>query len=299
MSEMFPANVFFTWDIHYSCNYNCTYCFLNFEPETKNIKAAYLSKDRWVKIWRDIYVRYGSCHIAITGGEPFIYPDFTDLIQELSEMHSFEFSTNLSWDVNNFMQKVSPDKAIINSSFHHEFVKIEDFLNKLALLKKNNYRVSITVVAYPPLLNEIADYKSKFEKEGFHLIVYPYRGPYLERKFPEGYTQAERNLLKELGSSEAAEVNKELFDTLVNKLKKNNPVKLCRMGQRYSKIVPSGEAYRCCPAVHKDWGKLGNIVTGTFNLSNGPTPCLNFKNCVCYRAMIVGEEDKWLGHWNA
>ena len=69
--NIFPEKVFFTWDIMYECNYNCTYCFLNFE-ETKNyFKTKVLTPQQWFKIWKDIYDKYGESHMQITGGEPF------------------------------------------------------------------------------------------------------------------------------------------------------------------------------------------------------------------------------------
>ena len=107
-------------------------------------------------------------------------------------------------------------------------------------------------------------------------------------------------MLKEMGSSIETEANKELYEVWVENKKDCNPGAVCRMGQRYAKIVPDGRVYRCCAAVHKDWGCLGNIVDATFSLTREPSPCSQRgKNCVCFRAMILGEEDKWLKHWSA
>jgi len=295
-----PSNKFFTWDIHYSCNYYCTYCFLHFEPETANIEAVYLDPNQWVKIWDDIYRRYGPCQISITGGEPFTYPNFIDLIARLQDLHTFEFSTNLFWDANEFMSKIRPDRVRINSSFHPEFESIKDFVAKLLLLKKNNYQPSITVVAYPPFLKDIADYKNKFEEAGFNLIIFPYRGPYKDKKYPNDYTDGEKELLKSLGSSVGSDTNKELYEIWVNKKEPQEQKAVCRMGQMYAKIIPNGNVYRCCAAVHKDWGCLGNIVDGSFNLAAEPLPCSQRpQNCVCFRAMIIGESEKWIKHWVA
>lgn len=291
-------SVFFTWDIHYKCNYYCTYCFLHFEPETANIETVYLEPKQWIKIWDDVYKRYGSCQISVTGGEPFTYPHFMDLIFELQKLHTFEFSTNFSWDADEFMSKVRPDRIRINSSFHPEFIEIEDFTKKLLLLRKNNYQVSITVVAYPPFLEDISGYKAKFEEKGFSLIIFPYRGPYQDKKYPEGYTDFEKDLLKRLGASVGSEANKELYEVWVNKKETQERLTVCRMGQEYAKIIPNGNAFRCCAAVHKDWGGLGNIIDGSFNLSTEPLICLQHpQNCVCFKAMIVDEEEKWIKHW--
>jgi molybdenum cofactor biosynthesis enzyme MoaA len=83
------------------CNYNCSYC------KPLSYKTTFLCYEKWIDIWQDIYERYGSCHIHISGGEPFIYPDFFKLISELIKMHTLEFSTNLSWDLEPFIKNIT------------------------------------------------------------------------------------------------------------------------------------------------------------------------------------------------
>jgi len=295
--KILPPNIFFTWDIHYACNYNCTYCFLNFEPQTKNIKAIYLKPEQWLKIWKNIFKNYGSCHILVTGGEPFTYPNFIDLISELSKLHTFEFSTNLSFDIEEFIRKVDYTRIKINASFHPEFVEIEEFIDKIKLLKEKNFETShVVIVAYPPLLNKICKYKERFEIEKIRIIIYPYRGPYLERKFPQDYSDSEKEILKKVGLS-WTEKNEKLFDTLVEKKEKNKQKVLCRMGQMYAKIIPDGNVYRCCAAVGKDWGYIGNILKDEFKLYNEPKLCEQLQNCVCFKSMIIGEEERWGKEW--
>jgi len=299
-NEIKPPGFFFTWDIHYQCNYYCTYCFLHFEPETSCIKAKYLELQEWVDIWESMYKQYGFCQISITGGEPFTYPNFIDLISVLQKWHTFEFSTNLSWDTDEFMKKVKPERVRINSSFHPEFVSVQDFINKVLFLRNNKYQISITVVAYPPFLKDIAEYKNAFEKEGLGLIIFPYRGPCDDKKYPEAYTDSEKDFLKKLGVSIGVEANKELYETWVERKVVREQDTICRMGQRYAKITPNGNAHRCCAAVHKDWGNLGNVTDNTFSFTKEPLLCLQrSKNCVCHKAMILGEEDKWLKRWDS
>ncbi|MBM3255299.1 MAG: radical SAM protein [Candidatus Omnitrophica bacterium] len=302
-------NKFLTWDIHYKCNYYCTYCFLHSEPETTNIESIYLKNDEWVKIWRLAYQKYGPCNISVTGGEPFIYPNFIDLISKLTDMHTFEFSTNLSWDVVEFARKVPPDKVKINSSFHPEFIVLEDFLKKITYLKENNYLVNITIVAYPPLLDSLFQYNEHIKKAGCFFILYPFRGLYENRVYPEGYTDKERAALNKLGLElRAADANinepllqkyklREEYDRGKIKLVNSKTEKICYMGQRYAKLVPNGEAFRCCAAVNKEWGRLGNFIKGTFEFSAEPLICPDLNHCRCYKAMTVGDEEKWKKQW--
>jgi MoaA/NifB/PqqE/SkfB family radical SAM enzyme len=301
------SHKFLTWDIHYKCNYNCTYCFLKSEPESANIEAIYLGKEEWLEIWRRAYQKYGSFNVSVTGGEPFIYPNFIDLISRLTQMHTFEFSTNFSWDVVEFAKKVSPKRVKINTSFHPEFVALQEFLKKIAYLKERNYLVTITIVAYPILIENLPEYHEQIKKSGCPLIIYPYRGPYENRIYPEGYTDKERLALNQFGlGSGTAGVNESLLQ--LYKLKEesvkektefqnNSKSQRCYMGQRYAKVIPNGEAFRCCAAVNKDWGRLGNLIKGTFVFAGESLICPDVSRCRCYKAMIVGEEEKWRKQW--
>lgn len=305
--DVFPG-LFFTWDIQYQCNYRCCYCFLNFEKETQGARAACLKPEEWLRIWDGIYDRYGSAHIHITGGEPFAYPGFMRVMKGLGEKHSLAVSTNFSFDIDEFLSNANPDSIRIESSLHMEFVETRDFINKAKILRDNGYLISVTVVAYPAMLSRIKEAKEIVANEGFKLILFPYRGPYKEKIFPGAYDGAERAALRELGLDIGENVSRNLeesYSSPINspEVKEEELQKICRMGQWYAKIMPSGEAFRCCASVWdsskpwENWGGLGNIVEGTFRLLDIPRRCKYFQNCKCYKSMIVGEEERWRKHW--
>ena len=66
------------------------------------------------------------------------------------------------------------------------------------------------------------------------------------------------------------------------------------MGQMYTKILPNGNAYRCC--LQKPEGLLGNLIDGTFKFYEEPKICV-YDKCPCWVAMITNEEENWLFHW--
>jgi len=329
------ARKFFTWDILYECNYKCKYCFLNFEESSKNLKTGFLDAQKWINIWKDIYVKYGTCHIQVTGGEPFEYPNFLDILEGIAEYHSMDVSTNLSWDVGKFSKKADFRKIKIDSSFHPDFIGFKEFLEKLEFLRNQGYLVSVTMVAYPPMLDGILEYTEKFSKVNFKLIVYPYRGPYEGRLLPDEYSTAEKQVFEKIRKL-AEGVTEDLFNTMVktptyndkdykkrdfnlssvlNKQPmrqktgedkvffnpKNNKLEMsdrvCKMGQGYAKIYPNGDAYRCCMSQGEAWGYMGNIIEGNFSFKERPEACPSGINCKCYKAMVLGQEKKWQKHW--
>jgi MoaA/NifB/PqqE/SkfB family radical SAM enzyme len=304
---MQKTEIFFTWDIQYECNYNCTYCFLKFEPETTSIVTNRKPAEFWINKWIEIFNKHGRAGISITGGEPFVYPGFMDMIASLTKYHSFEFSTNMSWDEKEFAQKIDKDAVRINPSFHPDFITLEAFLEKYLYLKNKGYALgAVTIVGYPPMLDQLDRCKLEFEKHDIGTVIFPYRGPYLGKKYPESYSEEEKETLRKLGLRLAAAVNKDLSERYnLTEKKENRQEKLCSMGAKYGKIVPNGDVFRCCAAVWTpqktwtNWGYIGNIIDGSFSFYNTPMPCKTplAGDCVCYKAMIVGEEDNWHKHW--
>lgn len=286
-----PHRVFFTWDVHYRCNYKCSYCNAQKPEQEDFIEARYLRVDKWVEIWSEIYNKYGSCEIQLTGGEPFIYPGIIDLITQLSKIHTLEFSTNLSWDVEPFLKNIAPDRARVGVSFHPEFADFNLFLDKALKLKNSGFEVWVNYVAHPSILEGMPEYKCAVENSGMHFSILPFTGVFKNRSYPEGYLDSERQIMDT--EDKVNIVNKKTMLWKVGEQKNATKGKLCRMGQMYAKIHPNGQAYRCCGMGSST---LGNLVDGTFELLDEPLSC-ECGQCPCWRCMLVGKEDGWSSHW--
>jgi organic radical activating enzyme len=307
-----PKKCFFTWDIHYACNYRCSYCFFCDSWEEEKKKNRYPGLDRWKRIWDDIYERYGEAHLHISGGEPFHYPDFIDLVVHLTKNFTVEFDTNLSFDVEEFMRRVGPERVKFATSFHPQFADFEVYLKKVTALKKGGYDLGVNYVAFPEQLKDMARYKQRLDEVHISFDIMPFRGKYRGSEYPQSYTDAEKELicscdprtaprmLGAYGKKEGADEQKAPAATDKPQAPTGpaatNPHygKPCRMGQMYAKIHANGNAYRCC--LIKDGGLLGNLIDGTFALYEEPQPC-TYDKCPCWVAMVVNEEQNWLFHW--
>lgn len=279
-----PYCVFFSWYLNNECNYRCSYC------KPQDIKTVFAGVDKWFAIWDDIYNKYGSCHIHISGGEPFIYPDFIKLITGLSKKHTLEFSTNLSQDMTPFIDNISPQRARLGGSFHPEFADFDDFLNKILLLKDKGYETWVNYVAYVPHLKNMAKYKKIVEENGIRFSVQPFNGKFEGRDYPQNYTEEEKRIMS---FGETDQVNKETIDWRTDGKKSSIRGSLCRMGQMYARIYPDTEVYRCCG---NGALRLGNLLDGTFKLLEYPLPC-ECDNCPCWKCMLIGKEDYWATYW--
>ena len=285
----------FTWDIHYMCNYRFSYCFFFGQWEALSKKNRYIDIDRWKNIWSDIYKKYGKCHIHITGGEPFVYPDFFDLINFLSKMHSLEFDTNLSFEIDDFLGAINSVKTQFNASHHPEFSDFDLFFKKILILKKNNHEVSINYVGHPAFLEPVERYKDICVKNGINFRIMPFKGTYEGVVYPANYSQSDRGIAYTSTTDNSTKEMGEWYDSsnLLN-AKEIKAERVCHLGHTYAKIHPDGNAYRCCIA--QDEGRLGNLMDGTFSLFDEPKIC-KYDRCSCWRAPIIGEERRWESFW--
>jgi len=284
-----PYRVFATWNIHYACNYRCSYCHAP-KPEHKGArKGVYISPAAWLDIWKGLYDRYGTWEILVSGGEPFVYPGFLDLVIELSKMHFVGACTNLEWDVSRFVKFVKPERVRIETSFHPEFSDLNVFVEKLKILKENGFNPTVNFVPWPPLLDKMKSIKDAVESASCLLTLQPFIGRYESRLYPQGYTDKEKeyfNIFKD-------ECNLKTLNFKTTKESDATKGKLCRMGQNYVFIHPDGDASRCC----RDHSfSLGNIIKGSFSLLEEPKEC-QAENCNCWRCMLVDKEDFWQQHW--
>ena len=229
--KMDIPKVRFTWNIAYDCNYRCSYCFFYGKWEEYKKRNIYLSPDKWMEYWKNIYDKYGPIYINITGGEPFIYPGFIELIKKLSDIsYHINISSNGSGELAKFVEEIDSAKVSLSLSFHPEFENLEGFIQKLILIRKRGLDGCVNFVAYPPFLKDITYYKDRLSYINEYLKVIPFFGSYEGRKYPEAYTCEER---KSIG----------IDDNWFKKVRKKGSS--CLAGSKTALIFPDGKVSRC------------------------------------------------------
>ncbi|MCX5778293.1 MAG: radical SAM protein [Elusimicrobia bacterium] len=301
-----PNQCFFTWDIHYACNYDCSYCFFHDTWEEEKKKNRYPGLARWKEVWDEIFARYGTAHLHISGGEPFHYPDFIELVEHLVKNFTVEFDTNLSFDVAAFVRRVGPARVKFATAFHPQFADFEEYIEKIKILKNGGYNLGVNFVAFPNQIKDMAYYKKRLDEIHVSFDIMPFRGKYQNNEYPQSYSEEEIKIICECDPRTAPRMlaaygKKEETAKPSAEVKSPEPIsanphfgKLCRMGQMYAKIHANGNAYRCC--LIKEPGLLGNLIDGTFKLYENEQIC-NYDKCSCWVAMVPGNEPNWLFHW--
>jgi MoaA/NifB/PqqE/SkfB family radical SAM enzyme len=270
----------FVWDIHYRCNFRCPYCWFNDKWAEMDQYNHYPSLQEMVQRWRNIFERHGECHIMITGGEPSLYPNFTELIVELSKMHTVKITSQLSGDMYTFARKVDPSRVVLDMNFHPLETKLEPFIRKVLTLKKYGFKGGVCYLAYPPQMDKISYYHEQFEKHGIGFALAAFWGEYQGRKYPESYSEEERKMIAPF-LGDVARVTYHLEG-------RKTKGKLCRAGHVYASIKADGKVTRCGPLSHKP---IGNIFDPDFRMFDAPMPC-EADVCPCDEYVWLVDEEK-------
>ena len=131
--------------------------------------------------------------------------------------------------------------------------------------KSSRFRVSASIVAYPPHFPALAGWLDAFRGEGLRCHLNPFQGVCADREYPRSYTEEESSFLR-----------RHCFpDALGLRLGERRPFgRLCRAGWKYFRIWPDGVIHRCCAATELGQPPLGHIRDTDLPMASAPAPCL-------------------------
>jgi MoaA/NifB/PqqE/SkfB family radical SAM enzyme len=262
-----------TWELALLCNYRCPYCFIPWHDNAIGVLHQEITPDDWETFWNRMFRLYGGFHITVAGGEPFVYAGFIDLLESVAKVHRVSVNTNLSWDPKNILGRVADDKFSISASFHPHFEKIDPFLQKVKVLKDYGYKVIATVVAYPPLFEQLAGFRDAFQNSGIGFYFQPFQGKIGSKNYPQDYTSEERLFL--FGESAMKE------DVMNIPMKNESPYgRPCAAGQKRFRVTADGLVIRCAQSWMLHEKAIGHIKNPNLRLLDGPAPC-PARQCFC------------------
>ena len=279
------------WGINTLCNFKCPYCLIKIHNMNdtiigeKDLDKIINSFDETKKTWL----------IWMTGGEPFLHPRFIELCKRLTKKHYIAMNTNLSSPlVYNFCKEIDPKRVLrLNCSLHiteRERLGLkEDFVEKVKLLKERGFRVWVSQVMWPPVLEKFDKIYEEFRKRDIFIVPYSFSGEYNGKKYPEAYTKKERkkmqyyfnetkinNGITKQNISPKIKLKRKLIENdLMGQLSFKG--KQCLAGKNNIVINYEGDIFRC----YDDNTKLGNIFKGNVKLLDKPEICKSEK-CSCY-----------------
>lgn len=122
------------WNIGKRCNYDCSYCDIG----THDNFSPHMSLEVWKNtIDKILDSTNKKVRIALTGGEPFINPNFLDMIKYGKEAGVSEFSvvTNGTSPLSKYVKSFDYIDGF-NISYHFEFADNEKILEKIVLFDR-------------------------------------------------------------------------------------------------------------------------------------------------------------------
>lgn len=243
------------WDLCYACNYRCPYCGVWEKASERDLS---LPPEEWGNIWQRLFEKYGSIHIFLSGGEPSVYPQFFELAKTLTQKHSVEICTNLSWEVDRLIAEISFQVLRIAPTFHPTFADFADFFKKILKVKEYLPDYQVYYVAYPGQIKQMPKHARIFKDEGIKLIPLPLRGDGFVLNTPE-----EKQIVEEVSPYRGEKIEYQL--------QRISPKgKSCRAGKDYAVIRANGIVDRC--SQYSD-GRVGNILDKNFQLFSEPRYC--------------------------
>jgi hypothetical protein len=133
------------------------------------------------------------------------------------------------------------------------------------LLKEHEWPLTINFVMYPPAIEHFERLQARFDAIGVRPHPKPFKGKYKGKRYPEAYTEKERELIKRYAPRTTHS------DGIPNYFGRR-----CNAGHKLIRVLEDGTVTRCVT----DTEYLGNIYTG-FSLHPDPQPC-RVKRCPCF-----------------
>ena len=291
-SQLPKRRVVLAWDMHYSCNFRCAYCFYTHAGwTTLATKNQYRRADEWAEAWARVAERYGRCQLRITAGEPFTYPGFVDVVSRVSRVHDVQITSNCSYSeaMEAFAKTVDPKQAEVDCTFHPLQADFDVFLKNVLLLRAHGFTANVCYLAYPPQMPPMAEYKRKFLEHGVYMNMAIFWGKHKEQQYPFAYTDDERRSIKEVIGCEVSPETVNLDPIPIRG-------KVCGAGQRYAVVHADGRVFRCGQLAGEDQS-IGNLFDPAFELFPTGRPCVvDYCRCKEFQSAWEDEERDALLH---
>lgn len=279
--------VSFSWDLHWSCNYRCPYCWWHGRWENLAERNTYPGTERIISIWSRLFDKYGQVHISMAGGEPMTYPDFPRILGRMLDFHTVDVATNMSGDAAAVAAEIRPEhvsRLRMHATYHPLFAELEPVMEKVRIFKDKGIFAAISVLAYPEYIERIPEISARVQEEDIAFSVLTFWGEYEGREYPSAYSERELKII----NPELGDRNGEQFQT--------EPLltrgRLCNAGHLYGVIHPDGMVLPCGGGAWKGKNRfIGNIFDKDFDLWKGPERCPS-EHCPCNEWAFLLCEDE-------
>lgn len=260
---MLNYNKSMIWNMTRNCNFQCSYCYF---PHTNEKIRNPISAETLLEFLNRNHDKW---LVGMTGGEPFLYPEFVSLCKKITQKHYIGIDTNLSLSkqINEFAKTISPQSVNdIYASLHIEEREkrnaIPAFIENYHILADAGFTIKVNYVLHPSMEQRYPDDVAFFSKHGVPITPRPFKGIHNGLTYPQNYSAEIKNVFTE---HPAAGIKMVFNFRGVD----------CLSGHSFIRMEPDGTIFRC-PGDRTVLGNIHDQVT----LNSSATPCA-VDRCPC------------------
>jgi len=262
----------------FACTYKCHYCINSFENSISR-RHKILRVDQWITALHrldNLEHPDGLVPVTLQGGEPSCHPDFYQIINGLPERIRIDILTNLSFDAEEMIARIQPDRlrrdapyASIRVSYHPDQVAFDELLERTLQLQDAGFSIGIWAVLHPDQVDLVLAAQQRAQKAGIDFRTKEFLG------FHKG--QLHGNYL---------------YDDACT-MEKSQTVS-CRTTELI--IGPDGNVYRCHHDLYENYPPIGNILDSDFRMDGRYRSCDYFGYCNPCDVKIKTNRHQQFGH---
>jgi MoaA/NifB/PqqE/SkfB family radical SAM enzyme len=213
---------------------------------------------RWVEALNRLCCRE-DLPVTLQGGEPGLHPDFLWIIKNIKRDLNIDILTNLSFDVDDFINEVKPRRLNrgapypnIRVSYHPPYMDLDGVVEKVLRLQGAGFSVGIFGILHPAFKDDVLAAQKRYRDLGIDFRTKEFLGEYEQMvhgtyRYPDAVGHRERKRC------------------------------LCRTSELI--VGPDGGVYRCHHDLYKDFPPLGNILDPDFEIEDAFRGCDQFGDC--------------------
>ncbi len=237
------------------CNLSCSYCINHLVG--LNQRRKHLNASQWIEAINRIDIR-NDLPISFQGGEPTIHPGFYEIVKGI-EKRPIDLLTNLQFDTTKFMQELPAHYFVrdlpypsIRVSYHPETMELEPLLQKIKILKNNDYPIGLYSVDHPDSQNDIIQATKRCQEEDILFKTKEFLGEHNGKIYGNYHYE----------------------DSCFSKQKKNC---LCKTSELL--ISPEGDVFRCHHDLYNKILPIGHILNPNYMIEDIFRECSFYGNC--------------------
>lgn len=149
------------------CNLNCPYCVHNHNlNDSKALDYQMASWRQWAE-----FINQTRRNVIFTGGEPFLYPNFIELLNAINREIKVKIYTNLGADLQSFTRDCKKPVTFF-ATYHPSSGPLENFINTINRIRTaGKFKGNIHMVGWSKQRNFVSEAKETFAKNKWYVYI--------------------------------------------------------------------------------------------------------------------------------